>query len=308
MNGNIQWLESRIKEVQLFCADDRLRLENDPSNFARQLQLRSNTEHLSDLQNKLHLAKAERRKEVFELRLIGNQVNNGTVPLRILAKIAGPLNDLLSLAAYKARYKREASKGVPFELEDELDVRFAGVGYGSARLFIVGNTSPDLVGDSILEDTLQALFSLLEASNESFYDLVHAFGSRAANKLKELLLELEGDELSASLEWVSPVGTLFKWEGVNSEIARLRSMLDAIGEPQVSEEKVYGEIFAMSKRGRIDLLQPDGVKISIKYVPSQYEQVQSVHLGQKIHVMVEKTTMLQEATGIVKHYYQLISL
>lgn len=308
MNGNIAWLQSRISEVQAFCAEERLRIESDPDNFARQLQLRSNMDHLSELQSRLHLAKAERKNEVFELRLIGNQVDNGTVPLRILGKIAGPLNDLLALAAYKTRYKREATKSVPLELEEEMDVRFAGVGHGSARLFIVGNTSPDLAGDSALEDTLESLFLLLTSDNEAFYDLAHAFGARAANKLKSLLQELEGDALSASLEWSSPGGRKYKWEGRIDEITRLRAMLDAIGEPEITEEMLYGEVFAMSKRGKIDVMKPDGVRTSVKYLPSQYQEIQSVHLGQKVSLLVERTTMLQEATGTEKHYYQLISI
>ncbi|MEH6652008.1 MAG: hypothetical protein V7707_18455 [Motiliproteus sp.] len=73
-------LESKLAAAENLISE-KAELLSQGSNFSLELSINSLKAHVEDLSFQLKTAKEQREKEVVELRLIGNEVDNGTVPL-----------------------------------------------------------------------------------------------------------------------------------------------------------------------------------------------------------------------------------
>ncbi len=123
---SIQKLESKINETEQLI--EHKRNQSNSESFALALSLKSLESHLEDLRLQLMRAKQQREKEVIELRLSGGEVNNGTVPLDILANLAKTFSGLISSASAKIKLGQDVSGVIPFDVTQPLNLRFADIG------------------------------------------------------------------------------------------------------------------------------------------------------------------------------------
>lgn len=305
---NIAWIEEQIKTISNFLAEDELRLKQTPDSFALRLVVRNKQQHLDTLRHELLLAQAERNNEVMELRLRAQHLERGDIPLRMLAKLAEPLHRLIAGAAYHIRHGRDANRGIPTEWTNELDLRLAGIGYGSTRLFITGKVSPDLAGDSALQDSLAAIFGLLNAGPGEFYEATHRAGKTATSGLTEFLRELEREHSSAEFSWTSPTQERLTWQGSSDKIIALRASLEAFAEQaEITLERVSGTVTLLAVTGRIELISAEtGQKIKISYPKARQDWVAGISLHQQIFAQVEKTTWFDPAVDRSVSTYELV--
>lgn len=255
-----------------------------PDNFLLQLAARNQDQFAQRVKHQLLIEEAEEAGELVDLRLIGPRAN-GSISLDWFIAAMEPLSKAWKLAAHRLRYGNEAERGVGTDVVSALNLKLAGLGYGSTRIFVTGNALPDLTGESLLQSMLTQTFRLLNSQQDDFYDAVDAIGGKSAHQLSEFMRVLDGAGLAAQFTWQSARGRQF-WEGSSDEITRIRSLLDTIREPEKYEEVLVGSVASITDTGRLDLRTEDG-KISIRFPLSLTDQVQRLTITSIARVKVE---------------------
>ena len=261
------------------------RSEADPSDFFLRLAAKNQQDSVNAIQRELEIAEAEETGELVDLRLIGPRAN-GSISLDWFVAAMTPLSKAWRLAAHRLRYGQDASRsGVAADVVSALNLKLAGLAYGSTRIFVTGNSMPDLTGESLLQATLTQTFRLLNSKHDDFYDAVDAVGGKSAHQLSEFMKSLDDAGLAAQFTWQSPKGRQY-WEGRPDEITRIRSLLDTLREPEIYEELVQGRVAGITDSGRLDLRTDEG-KISIRFPLKLTEQVQRLTITSVANIRVQ---------------------
>lgn len=304
----IEELEAELAKVRGFADTNKAAVAKSDDPFAHRVFLASNRKLQDALERALRLAKSERAHEVVNLRLHGTQMSGGSISLRALGKIVGPLNSAIELSAWKAWEVEGHSTPVAAQLVRQLDLRLAGIEAGSTELIITGNTSPDLAGSSPLEEALRGMFKLLHSAPEDFAEDVHSIGIRAGRSLAQLMGYLAAENVAAELEWSAP-DRRYAWDGRPDEIVRVGTMLEEIGEPEVCDESVRGRVNVLSVRGRIEVEDLDRrEKVRIQYHQALTADVQRLRLGDERTFAVEKTVYPFVVSRRKRDAYRLIRI
>jgi hypothetical protein len=306
-SSEIAQLEKDAFMFQRIVEQDEKNLthSNDPS--IERIFLASSTKALSKIQRQLYEAKKERAYELVRLRLIGNQMN-GSIPLRALVKLIAPFNQALEQSAWRVWDKEGDGTKIHEKFVSLLDLRLEGLNPGSTELAVLGNTSPDLTGTSALEDGLKNVFALLNCKNEEISDHINDVGLTAAKALSDLMIELDKNAVAVEMKWNAPGESLF-WEGRPAEIARIRTILEEIGEPATETLTIRGRVQVLSVRNRIEIL-PDNngdrpEKIVAGYHHSLMDEIQDLRLGDRRDFLIEKSTYPLSMSKKKKSAYRL---
>lgn len=278
------FLRQHAKALVEFAKETGDRASSEPDNLLLQIAAKNQQDAAYDVQRQLALSEAEEAGELIDVRLIGPRAN-GSISLDWFIAAMGPLSKAWKLAAHRLRYGNDASRGVGSDVVSALNLKLAGLGYGSTRIFVTGNAMPDMTGDSLLQATLTQTFRLLNSNHDDFYDAVDAIGGKSAHQLGEFMKSLDDAGLAAQFTWQAPKGRQF-WEGRPDEITRLRALLDTLREPERYEEIVEGRVAGITDTGRLDLRTEDG-KISIRFPLKLTEQVQRLTITSITKVKVQ---------------------
>lgn len=305
---NIKKLEAKIIKAEILL-DSKAEQLLQGSNFALELSMTSLKKHIEDLSFQLKTAKDQRKKEVIELRLIGYEVNDGSVPLELLANLSKYFSGLITAASAKLKTGQDVFGAIPSEITHPLNLRFADIAQGSSRLFITGDISPDLFGESLLENSLNGLFELLNSDlNEGLSDQVHFMGLRSTRNLAEFLKILRRRGLELDLSWSAPNETKFFWKGRRERIEILEKLLDgfSVGEP--INATVTGVVELISRSGKLDVRQADNNLIKVTYSKRLFEDVRKLRLGDVVYLACEETTVFNSSTEEEKKKYSLLNI
>lgn len=302
----IKELEDDLARVRGFVETNERAAADSDDPLAHRVFLASNRKLQEALERALRLAKSERAHEVMCLRLHGTQMSHGSISLRALGRIVGPLNAALELSAWHAWDVEGHNTPVSTQLLRQLDLRLAGIETGSTQLIITGNTSPDLAGSSPLEDGLRGVFALLQSPPEDFAEHVHNIGLRAGRSLAQFASYLCSENIAVELEWSAPERR-YSWDGRPDEIVRVATLLEEIGEPDVCNEHVRGKVNVLSVRGRLEVEDMDRQeKVRIQYHKAHTEAIQELRLGDERVFEVEKTVYPFVVSRRKRDAYRLI--
>lgn len=295
--NRIDWLERQLAQVNRFIQRDSLRLQETPGKFSVELALDSWKSHQEELRQDLRQAKAALQHEVVELRLMGRRMD-GSIPLKLLAKVADRFNSAIAHAAYHLRHGRPPSKGIPEDTSAEIDLRLSGLAFGSTRLVFAGNIAPDTTGDSLMEGALEQIFDVLSSpSPEKIRELVTAIGAPAAKALSDLLGTLEKQEIGAELTWPAPNAKLYHWGGSLDAVKSAHSRLSVVQVDKPIQVSVEGRVSQLNETGAIYVRMDDGSKIKINYNRQQYLHVQKLTLGMIVSLKAMRHTKRDEIAG-----------
>lgn len=301
-------LESLLERVMGMVDQDEDAVSHSDRPDVDLVFLSSTKKLRTDLQKRLRVAKAERAHEVVRLTLHGAHLDTGTLPLRVLANFITPFNAVLEQSAWRFWDRSGDVSRIDQKFIRHLDLRLAGVEWGSTELVILGNTAPDLSGISALESALRDVFELLGSDIEIFADRVHSIGISAGKSLADFLTRLESEHAAVDLEWQAPERT-FRWDGRSTEITRVRALLDEIGEPATTTEQVVGTVNVLSIRNRIEIeRQGTGEKVRIGYHKSTTELVHDLRLGDTRTFVVEKTIYPFVVSKKKRDTYRLVNV
>lgn len=305
---NILNLETKLAAAEKLISD-KSKLLISESNFALELSINSLKSHIEDLSFQLKTAKEQREKEVIELRLIGSDVDNGTVPLELLANLSKYFSGLVTAASAKLKLGQDISGVIPSEISHPLNLRFADIGQGSSRLFVTGDTSPDLFGESLLENSLNGLFELLNADfNEGLSDQVHYIGLRSTHNLAEFMKVLRKKSIELELSWVAPNETKHFWKGRRDKIQILEKLLDGFSTSDPINTTVCGVVELISRSGKLDIRQENDELIKVTYSNKLFSDVRKLRLGDSVRLDCKEVTVFNSSTEEEKKKYSLSNI
>lgn len=271
-----------------------------------QVFLASTNKRRRILERELMEAKAERAHEVFSLKLHTPQFAAGTIPLRLLAKLSALLSDVVEQTAWREWDIDGHAESISDDFRRLINLRLAGIQSGSTDLIILGNTAPDLTGESALESGLRNVFEILAAKNENIPDVVNGVGTHAAHSLIRLMKAFEAEHMGVELSWRAPE-TKYHWDGRPDQITRIRFLLEEFGEPRTVTTTVTGVVSALTRK-RIQIETKDERRIGARYHRSKSEKVNGLHLDQLCEFDLEVTTYPSDATGIKQDAYRLLDV
>ena len=301
-------LEEELSRLLGMYDEDEKRLEQSKTPEIDRIFFASTKKLRHELEERLRRAKAERQYEVVSLRLRGNQLAEGGIPLRLLAKISEHFNAAVEQSAWRVWDKQGDAARIDPAFTRQLDLQLAEVAIGSTQLAIVGNTAPDLTGVSALEMALRGLFDVLGADMEALADRVHIIGIRAGKSLCDLLRLFERENVAADLAWRAP-DKPYQWLGSVPEITRVRTLLDDIGEPETTTESFRARVNLLSIRNRMEIERLDtGEKVHLIYHKSLADAIQELHLADECSLVVETTIYPFVASRRKRNAYRLVAL
>lgn len=279
-----KFLSDHSRSLAQFANETRSRATAAPDDFLLQLAAKNQEDAAHAVERQIALAEADEIGELVDVRLIGPRAN-GSISLDWFVAAMAPLSKAWKLAAHRLRYGNDAARGVGADVVSALNLKLAGLAYGSTRIFVTGNSMPDLTGESLLQATLTQTFRLLNSRQDDFYDAVDAVGGKSAHQLSEFMKSLDDAGLAAQFTWQSPKGRQY-WEGRPDEITRIRALLDTLKEPERYEEVIHGRVAGITDTGRLDLRTDEG-KVSIRFPLRLTEQVQRLTITSMTEVLVQ---------------------
>jgi len=306
--NQIAWLEKNIAEVEQLLAADREAAQKNPESFSAKLSLQSTENRLVDLQKQLQLEKDKREKEVIDFRLSGNQLDRGTIPLDVLSKLAQTISESLHSVAYRLQKGRDPNSSIPKKLRRTLDIRLAGLEFGSTRLLITSETRPNLFGQSLAEDAIDAVFNVINSkTEEEMGDAVAAAGLRASRSISRMCNVLLKYNAQVEMSWGAPAGEDRVFKGSSNNLQQLSQSLDDLVEVPTEVLHVVGTLAMSSIRGQFEIVT-ETIKYKGKYPDSLLAQVKRVPLGSKVQAEIEKETIENKTTGYVKEVFRLVDI
>lgn len=279
----IHFLREHAQQLKA-AADNTAKLASENSNdFLLQLAAKNQLDAANSVKNELLLAESEEIGELLDLRFLGPRAE-GSISLDAFIKIAEPLSLAWKYAAHRLRNGTNPSH-IHHDIAQTLNLKLAGMSYGSTRIFLTGNGRPDLTGANLLNETLIQTFRLLNSNNEDFYDAVDAVGGSAATHFGNAMKAIDNAGLAAEFTWNTPVKEFF-WRGSTDELVRIRTLLDTIKEPEVYTETITGLVAGILDTGRLDIRTQEG-KITIRYPMKLTEQVQRLVIAKPASINVQ---------------------
>lgn len=285
MDRRVESIEGELALVREFAGIERKKVEQSPDSKAARFFHEAKETQVAELEAELRLAKEARRSELIELRLRGDKVNFGEIPLHLLAKISASLEAMLVASAHKLITGEEVSAKRADEIRSLMNLRLSHIGVGSTRLFFVGDLHPDTTGESVLESALKSTFDVLNSAESRLGDAVDNVGSKAAQSCRRLLQTLVSAGLQTNFVWQSSEYK-FDWNASAESAKSLKQQLDQIGDPKILEKIVVGEVRNLSDTGRVEIRTHDEPRMRIKVPKEKYHLLQSLHLGQPIHANI----------------------
>jgi hypothetical protein len=280
-----EFLKSHITALSDFSRQTSERLSKNPSDFWLRMAAKNQTQTIGDVTQELKIVCAEESGELLDLRFIGPKAE-GSIPLDAFIRIIDPLSKAWKSAAFRIRHGVTRGR-IGAEISDALNLKLAGLAYGSTRILVTGNATPDLSGESLLQATLMQTFNLLSAKNNEFYDAVDAVGGRAAQYFGEAMKAIDSAGLSAEFSWQSPNGRL-TWYGTSDEVIRIKGLIDAVTEPESYEEKISGVVSGIADTGRLEIRTVDG-RILVRFPLDLTGVVQQLSIAKSATIRVKTT-------------------
>lgn len=307
--NQIRKLEERVDRVEGMIADHRSQLKEDPENRTALLSLDSMLRHRNELQHQLQERKRARKKEVVRYRLIGEKATGGAIPLGLLGKIATQLERQIYAAAYFIRDGKRLVRRIPKDLQQIINLQLAGIDPGSTQLVVSGELTPDFFGNSLLEETLKNTFHVLRSENDDeLSDRVGEVGPISAKKLAELFETIHKSNLDLEIDWSSPTGESFHWEGREEQLESFSDDLKALRARDPEDIRVEGKIGLLDSGGKFKIETEDVGVLKGDYPPKLYEDVARLRLGDRVEALIRKHVIENLTTGRSKSTYRLLAI
>lgn len=280
------------------------------SSFAHSLASQSISSHIDDLSQQLALQDNRPILELVEFRLKAIRFHDGSVPLRLVAKAADEIRQMLGYAALRLSRGGLDRKRVPNELYDELDLRLSAVLPGSSRLLITTAAHRDLFDDGLAKNSLDRVFRVLESGGEGaeFLEAITDLGPSSARRMRQFLHLVRGASAELELSWRYSGETVRRWDGTDIALSAVTHALDVTELNSREELILEGVIELLSKRERIHLLMDSQKTVRILFPKRLLPRVSELHLDQHICLRCSVTETSNPFTGESSTFYELLDV
>jgi hypothetical protein len=303
---SIKKIQDSLQELTTFVSEYATLLKAEPSNFAYKLTIQSLESQIAELQHQLYQENLKREKEIVQLRLKGRVAKFGTFPLSL---VGGLTNSFSNAVFNTSKYFQFGNKGgvkIDNIINETIDLRLEGLGRGSTIFYLSAKTSPDLFGNSVIQNSLDNVFDLLNSqSPEQIIENISIVGSRSIKYYSDFFEELNKDDLELDLTWHTPNETVKNWDGTKEKILSLYNTLNSIKLSEPEEISFEGEIITLSLKGRFEIFSKDKERFYGTFPNVLVEQIKQLHVGDFCKGTILKTIIFNAATGKEKYEYIL---
>lgn len=303
LNKSIEYLQLQIEELS------RLRNENS-NDFALELQIKNYKSEISNLQKSLRDANLKRNKEVIALRLRGNIAQLGTFPLGSVGGITNSFSKALYKTSQFLQYGKKGGKKIERILKNSLDIRLEGMASGSTIFYVSAKTSPDIFGNSIIQNSLENTFELFSSNNETeLMENIEKVGVKSSKYFSNFLDELVKDDLEIELTWESPDHDTKEWIGDKEKILMFNNTFKSIETSEPEIISFQAEIITLSLKSRLEIRNIDsGQMYLVKYAGKYMETLKELHIGGIRHITISKTSIINRVSQKEKVEYNLVEI
>lgn len=306
--NEIKKIQDNIDTIAKMQSQYESLLLEQPNNISHELTIQTFKSQISELEKELQFEKAKRNKEIVEIRLIG-KLANGTIPLEILAKLSDGFSGAILNASFFIQYGNKKNKVREKEVHDIVDLRLAGIGSGSTRLFVTANNAPDLFGRSLAEESLNHSFNLLQSQSQlELTQSAAKIGKEGVKKLHKFITSISTSNLEVDLNWTSPTNEKLEWKGTKDVLNRVAQSLNNI---QMNEPEIIsfsGELVAISLRNTFEIKTNEKKTIKGNYPNNLLDEIKKLTIGANYSGELEKKTIINLATELEQVYFTLISI
>ncbi|WP_320129364.1 hypothetical protein [uncultured Sphaerochaeta sp.] len=292
----------------------KLLIESDlkakEGDLAYELQSCSLRSHIDELENKVRIENIGRGYELLDFRMIVDSFQPGSVPLDIVAKIADEFRKMFGHAAHRLVQVGAEKKKVPNSIYKNLNLRLMGILPGSTRLLISAISNRDLFDEGLAKNTIERFINVLETYGEGdkFLEAIMDLGPSSAKNLKDLFNTINSLSGALEINWKHEGHTIRNWIASPEQVSRITSALGSTKIKKETENLVHGTIELLSKRERIHLRTDKGNLIRILFPIKLLEEVESLHLNQKVFLLCNITQTENPLTNESIQYYELVNI
>ncbi len=303
----------RIEELLANSEDTLLKYENllkdNPNSLFNKGMVKNTLEQMVELRSNLAFEKQKREKEIIDIRLKGKVAKVGKLPLDLLGEFAKSLSDCIIESSRKYQYGNKGGAKILTSIKNTVDLRFDRLVPGSTHILVTGNNSPDLFGNSMIENALINTFELLNVHNDSeLMDKSEKYGGLGIKKLNKILNLSINNHLEFDLEWSSPNSKVFKWEGNFDRIKQLNNSISKIETitPEVIE--ISGTLVMQSLKGQLEIEDNDGKLFKVSFPMSFLEKIKEFQIGEDFSATIIKNTLKNSITKEEKASFELTTI
>lgn len=304
--ASIKKITENIEQLGKLLTESFSVLDKDKNNFAIKLTVDNIKRQIEELQHELYHENLRREKEIVQLRFIGKVAKFGTFPLHLV----GGLTDSFSNAVFNTskfrQFGKKGGKKIDTIVSNTINLKLEGIGKGSTIFYLSANTSPDLFGNSIIQSSLDNIFTLVSSeTSEQLIDNISYVGANSIKYYSDFFKKLNKDDLELELKWHTPTESIKEWYGTKDKILTLYNTLNSIKLSEPEEIDFTGEIIALSAKGKFEIHSYDKERFFGSFSNELMESIKQLHIGQSCKGVMLKTTIFNAATNKEKHEYSL---
>lgn len=303
----------RIEELLANSEDTLLKYENllkdNPNSLFNKGMVKNTLEQMVELRSNLAFEKQKREKEIIDIRLKGKVAKVGKLPLDLLGEFAKSLSDCIIESSRKYQYGNKGGAKILTSIKNTVDLRFDRLVPGSTHILVTGNNSPDLFGNSMIENALINTFELLNVHNDSeLMDKSEKYGGAGIKKLNKILNLSINNHLEFDLEWSSPNSKVFKWEGNFDRIKQLNNSISKIETITPEEIEISGTLVMQSLKGQLEIEDNDGKLFKVSFPMSFLDKIKEFQIGEGFSATIIKNTLKNSITKEEKASFELTTI
>lgn len=247
----------------------------------------------------------------MDFRLTGFSLREGAVPVLLISEMANEIRNIVGYAALRLIQDGTSKQRIPKSLYEELDLRVSGVtpNLESVHLTIIGNSKRDLLDDSLVKNSLERIFSVLNTNGGiSFLDYIAELGSLSAKHIKKLLSLMQSYSIEVEFTWWFLGKKINFWKGNKENIEGLYSALEVTDVVEQDDLILIGKIGALNKRKRIILECEENGNVSIFYSKIMFSKISKFRLNDEVTLKCHLTKIENRITNEVSVTYELLEI
>lgn len=300
---------NNVEQLEVLIQDLDLELSKSPNDFALELQSKALTNQLEDLQQQLYHENLKREKEIIQIRLIGETTNYGNLPLEYVSGITGNFSKSIINTSHYLKFGKKGGKKRERIIRNTIDLRLEDIGRGSTIFYVSGKTSPDLFGQSILQNSLENTFGLFNSQSEDeMSESIANVGENSLKFISKFLTELTKDDLECDLKWNSPDDREYIWEGKKDNILSLYNSINQMVISEPVELEFEGELITISAKGKFEILTSENQRLYGSFSNDLLEKMQEFHIRDYCQGIITKTVIYNPLTDKEKVEYNLTEI
>ena len=303
---SIKKIQESLDQIMALESEYSLKLKAIPNDFSIQLTLQSIKSQIAELQYQLSQENLKREKEIIKLKLKGSAAKLGSLPLSIVGGLTNSFSNVIINSSKYFQYGDKSGTKINKTINETIDLRLEGLGSGSTILYLSARTSPDLFGNSIIQNSLNNLFELLNSqTEEKIVENISKVGSKSIKFFSSFLNELNKVDLELDLTWHTQYENLKTWEGTKDRIHSIYNTLNNINFSEPEKIDFKGNIITLSLKGKFEILTTDKKSYNGTFPNELLETIKQLHVGDFCKGLLLKKTIFNKVTKKEKYEYSL---